>query len=198
KADGLKFLAELEHAIFADVERIVVEEKFFGLREHLMRLLKLPRNALYRASTPRVTRKRLRPKAERAERRTSARCIKRNEGMQQKRHVVIFDREVFLVRIGGKRKRVKLGCLEQRARIVVNDLAVLHITGVANLGERLAFRIFDDGVVKFAPNDKIDIRAGEKALRGFDLHMGSNEPDFQIRFALFHCARHAKIAMETD
>jgi hypothetical protein len=66
KAHRLEFLAEREDAILANVEGIVVEEKFLGLRKHFVRLLELAGHRFNAAHAPGVTRESLRPQAERA------------------------------------------------------------------------------------------------------------------------------------
>ena len=137
EADRLEFLAERQNAIFANVERVVVEEKFLGLRKHLVRLLEFARHVFHRPRAPGMAGKRLRPQAEGAKRRTSARRVEGNERMQQERHVVILDRQIVLVDVGRKRQRIELFGLHQRPRRVVDDFAVFHVAGVANLGERV-------------------------------------------------------------
>ena len=79
EADRLEFLAERDDAVLANVERIVVEEEFLGLREHLVRLPEFARHVFHRAHAPGVAGKRLRPQAEGAKRRTSASGVERNE-----------------------------------------------------------------------------------------------------------------------
>src|SRR5579864_7137200 len=88
KAYRLEFLAEREDAILANVERVVVEEKFLGLGKHLVRLLEFARHRFHTAHAPGVAGKSLRPEAEGAESRTTARSIDRYEGVQQERDIV--------------------------------------------------------------------------------------------------------------
>src|ERR1700733_13267862 len=103
KADRFEFLTERQHAVLTDVESVVVEEKFLGLRKHFVRLPEFARYVFHRAHAPRVAGKRLRPQAERTKSRTSARGVERNVRIQQERHIVFFDREMFLVNLGRER-----------------------------------------------------------------------------------------------
>ena len=181
EANWLKLLAERQHAVLADVERIVVEEKFLRLGKHLVRLPEFPGYAFHRSHAPRMAGKRLRPQAERAKRRASARGVERNEGIQQERHIVFLDRQILLVYLGGKWQFVEFLRLHQRPRRVVYDLAILHVARVLNFRKRLALRVLHNGMVEFPAHHEINIRARQKAFRGFDLHMRPNESNFQIR-----------------
>src|SRR6202050_3607903 len=91
EADGFEFLAKSQNAIFADVEGIVVKEKFLGLRKHFVRLLEFASYAVHRSHTPSVAGKSLRPKAERAQSRATSRGIKGNIRIQQEWNVVFLD-----------------------------------------------------------------------------------------------------------
>src|ERR1700683_3056622 len=127
EADGFEFLAKSQNAIFADVEGIVVKEKFLGLRKHFVRLLEFARHAVHRSHAPRVAGKRLGPKTKRAQSRAASRRIKRNIGIQEEWNVIIFDLQILLVDFGGERQFIKLRGLQQRARRIVDYLAVLHV-----------------------------------------------------------------------
>ena len=197
EADRLEFLAESDDAIFANIEGIVVEEKFLGLREHLVRLLEFARDALHRSRAPRVAGKRLRPQAESTQRRTSARRVEGNERMQQERDIVLLDRQVLLVHFGGKRQRVELFGLHQRPRRIVHHLAVFHVAGVADLRERLALRVFHDGMIEFAAHHEIEVGAGKQAFGRLDLHVRADKGDLDVGLLLFHRASHAQIAVES-
>src|ERR1700683_439018 len=91
EADGFEFLAKSQNTIFADVEGVVVKEKFLGLRKHLVRLLEFASYAVHRSHAPSVAGKSLRPKAERAQSRTTSRSIKGNIRIQQEWNVVFLD-----------------------------------------------------------------------------------------------------------
>src|SRR5580700_9892671 len=90
EADRFEFLAKSQHAILADVEGIVVKEKFLGLGEHLVGLLEFARHTVHRSHAPGVAGKRLGPQAERAQSRTASRGIKRNVRVQQKWNVIFL------------------------------------------------------------------------------------------------------------
>ena len=133
EADGLEFLAKSQNAIFADVEGIVVKEKFLGLRKHLVRLLKLARHAVHRSHAPSVAGKRLGPKTKRAQSRTASRRIKRNIRVQEEWNVIILDLQILLIDFGGERQFIKFRGLQQRARRIVDHLAVLHVARAQDL-----------------------------------------------------------------
>ena len=78
ESHGFEFLAQRDDAILADVEGVVIEEKFLGLRKHFVRLLEFAGHIFHGTHAPGVAGKRLRPEAEGAERRTAARGVKRN------------------------------------------------------------------------------------------------------------------------
>ncbi len=123
----LELGAQIQHAVLADVEGIVVEEYFLHLREVFDGLLHFAGNVFRRASAPRVTRDGLRPHAEGAQRGATARCVERNERMQEERNGVVFDGQVALVNVGGKRECVQFFGVQLRARRVVHNFAVLAI-----------------------------------------------------------------------
>src|ERR1700685_2343458 len=116
----LEFLAQSQNAIFTDVERVVVEEKFLGLRKHFVRLLEFARYAVHGTYAPCVPGKRLRPQAEGAKSRTAARRVEGNIRVQQKWNVVIFDFEILFIDFGCEWKFIKLGGLQHRTRRVVH------------------------------------------------------------------------------
>ncbi len=124
EANRLEFLAERQHAVFANVESIVVEEKFFRLREHLVRLLEFAGYAVHRTDAPGVPGKRLRPETESTQSRTSARGVKGNVRIQQERNIVIFDFEMLLVNLGGEGQRIQLGRLQHGPRGIVHHFSV--------------------------------------------------------------------------
>src|SRR5580704_18173589 len=85
-----EFLAQSQNAIFPNVERVVVEEKFFGLRKHFVRLLEFASYAIHGTHAPRVSGKRLRPQTEGAKSRAPTRGVEGDIRVQQKWNVVIF------------------------------------------------------------------------------------------------------------
>ena len=117
--------------------------------------------------------------------------------MQQERHIVFFDREVALVDVGRKRKRVEFFGLQQRTRRIVDYLAVFDVADVCDSGDGLAVRIVHHGVVEFSAHDEINIGAGEKAFRRLDLHLRADEANFDSGLLFLHGFGHAKVAVET-
>ena len=180
----LEVLAERQNPILADVERVVVEEELLRLREELERLPDFPGDVVDRSHAPCVAGQRLRPQAERAQRRTSARRIERYVRMQQERDVVVLDRQVALVDLGGKRQRVEFGGLQRRPRRVVDNFAVVPVAHARNLGKRLALRELDDRVVELAADDEVDLLAGQQAFVRLDLHVRADETDLGVGLCL--------------
>ena len=196
KAHRLEFLAEREDAILANVERVVVKEKFLGLRKHLVRLLEFARHGFDATHAPGVAGKRLRPQAESAESRATARGVEGNERVQQERHIVFFDGQIALVDIGRKRKRIEFFGLQQRTRRIVNDLAILDVADVCDFRDGLAVCVVHNGVIEFSAHDEIDIGAGEQAFRRLDLHLRSDEADLDSGLLFLHGRGHAKVAVK--
>ncbi len=193
----LEFLAESENAIFADVEGVVVEEKFLGLRKHFVRLLEFARHALHGTHAPRVAGKGLGPQAERAKRRTAARGVKGNIRIKQEWNIVIFNFQILLVHFGREGKFIELGGLQQRTRRIVHDFPVFHIARAQDLGKRLALCVFHDGMIEFAAHDEVDVRARQQAFGRLDLNLGADEANLEAGLLFFHRARHAQVAEES-
>ncbi len=80
--------------------------------------------------------------------------------MQQERDVVILNRQIVLIHVGGERQIVELFGLHQRTRRIMDDFAVLHVAGIGDLRDGFALRKFHDRMIKFAADDKIEIGAG--------------------------------------
>src|SRR5262249_20028483 len=150
KPQGLQLCANIEDAVFADVERIVVEEKFLCLREQAKRLPDFPSHVFARANSPGMSGKRLRPQTKRAERRTAARRVKSHIRMKQEWNVVSLDRKVAFVNLGRERQLIEIFRLKLRPRRVQMNAAIVSVTRTCNLTERLTLRELDDGVVEFA------------------------------------------------
>ena len=118
--------------------------------------------------------------------------------MQQERDVVFFDREVLLVNVGGKRQRIELRGLQQRPGGIVDELAVFQVAGVGNFRNGLAIRVFHHGVVELAAHHEVDVRAGEQAFRGLDLHLRADEANLRPGLSLLHAAHHAQVAFKAN
>src|SRR6266853_1813059 len=195
---GLELAAQLEDAILANVESIVVEENFLHLRKIFDGLLHFASNVVRRTHAPSVPGNGLRPHAEGAQRGAAAGGIKRNERVQQKWDVVVFDLEVALVNVRGKRKGIQLGGVQLRALRVVYDPAVLAIADTENLAERLAVRVFDDGVIELAAGHKFDVFAGIQCFVGLDVAVGADKGDLEARIGFLDLADQLDVALETD
>ena len=131
----LELGAEIQDAILANIESVVVEENFLHLREIFDGLIYFARDVFGGAGAPGVAGNGLRPHAEGAKRRAAARGIERNVRIQEKWNVVAFDLQVALVNVGSERKRIQLRGMQLRARRVVNDLAVFAIADAQNFAE---------------------------------------------------------------
>src|SRR5712672_155209 len=192
----LEFAAQFEDAILANVERIVVEENFLHLRKIFDGLLHFASHIVRGTHTPGVSGNGLRPHAESAQRGTATSGIERDEGMQQKWDVIVFNLEVALVNVGGKRKGVQLGGVQLRALRVVYDPAILAITDAQNVAERLAVRVFDDGVIELAAGHKFDVFAGIQGFVGLDVPMGADKGDLEAGIRFLNLADQLDVALE--
>ena len=105
---GLEFLAQLDGAILADVEGIVVEEDLFHLREVAEGLFDFLHDVVHRTRAPGMSGNRLRPHTEGTEGRTAAGSVEGNERIQEKRDVVAFDLQITIVNVRGEGQRVQL------------------------------------------------------------------------------------------
>ena len=100
QAQRLQLGAQFDGARLLNVESVVVEEKFLHVRPDCFGLRHFGGDVVGGTLAPRMSAQRLRPQAERALRRTSARGVERDVGVQQERHVVARDIEVALVDFG--------------------------------------------------------------------------------------------------
>src|SRR5882762_10030479 len=194
----LEFAAQFEDAVLANIESIVVEENFLHLRKMFDGLLHFASHVVRRTHAPGVPGNGLRPHTESAERGAAAGGIERDERMEQKWDVVVFDLEVALVNVGGKWKGVQLGGVQLRALRVVYDPAVLAIADAENLAERLAVRVFDDGVVELAAGHKLDVFAGIQCFVGLDVPMGADKSDLEAGIPFLNLADQLDVALESD
>src|SRR6267142_876102 len=198
KLQWLEFLTQFNRTVLANIERVIVEEYLFHLREVFQRLLHFANDVVHRTRAPRMAGNRLRPHTERAHRRATARRIERYERVQQERHVVALDLQVTLVNIGSKRQSIELFRVQLRPRRVVHDLAVLAIAGSGNLLKRFAMRVFGDGMVKLAAHEKINIFARRQSFIRTDMSVWTNERDLDPRMNFFDLADELQVAMESN
>ena len=122
EAEGLELFAELDGAGLLDVEGVVVEEELLDFREVLLGPFEFGGHVVGGALAPGVAAEGLRPEAEGALRRATARGVERDVGMEQEGHVVARDVHVALVDLGGPGHRVEI--FDLRAVGIVDDLAV--------------------------------------------------------------------------
>src|SRR5207245_809602 len=148
---------QIDDAILADVEGIVVEEDFFHLRKIFEGLLHFARDVVGRAGAPGVAGDGLRPHAEGTESGAAARGVEGNKRVQKEGDVVALDLQVALVDITGKGESIEFFGVKLRTRGVVNDLAVFAVADAEDVGEGLAVGVFDDGMVELAASDKVDV-----------------------------------------
>src|SRR2546429_6825149 len=97
-----------------------------------------------------MSRNRLRPHAEGAKRRASARGVKRHVGVQQERHVVAFDFQVALVNVRGERQRVQPFRVQLRTFGVVHDLSVFAVADTENLDRKSTRLNSSHGYISYA------------------------------------------------
>ena len=115
-----QLFGKLDGAGFPVVESVVVEEDLLEVRGNLSSAY------LHSAATSSEERSRqrcpgmsLRPQAESTHGRTSARRVKRNKRIQQKRHVVAPEIQIALVDFGDPGKLIQI--LDHSAFRIVND-----------------------------------------------------------------------------
>src|SRR5947209_16418238 len=99
----------------------------------------------------------LRPKAERALRRTAARGVERHKRMQQERHVVLGYIQVACIYLGGPRHLVELFWRYLCAvGIVVDDAVRILVADAEYVLERLALGKLNDREVELTAADEVD------------------------------------------
>ncbi len=141
---------------------------------------------------------RLRPHAERAQRRAPARRIERNVRVQKERHVVALNLQIALVNIGRKRQRVQLLGVQLRTRRVVDDFAFLAITDAHDLLNGLPVRVFHHGVVKLAVCHEIDVFACQQCFIRLDVPVRADKRDLQAGIRFLDLADELDVAAEAD
>ena len=138
---------------------------------------------------------RLRPQAERAHRRASARSVERKERIQQERDVVARDVQIALVDFRDPGQRVQI--LDDRPFGIVDDLAVLAIADARQFLERRALGVGDDLMIELAPHDEIDGAGRAQGLFRLHGHRRSDERHLQLRVGVLHHLRHLHIHVKT-
>jgi hypothetical protein len=97
----------------------------------------------------------LRPQAEGAQRRAAtARGIKRDVWMQQKRDVILRDIKVTLVDLGSEWQCIEI--LEEWSRRIMDNLASMLEAHTGDLGKRFPGGKLGEGIINLFPYHKID------------------------------------------
>src|SRR5438876_11295878 len=99
--------------------------------------------------------------------------------MQQERNVVVLDYEIALKDFRRERQAVEILRLHAGPRRIQMNTAIVAIACTCNLIERFAFRKFNNGIIEFAGNNKVDLRIVHETIR-FDLTMPTDGCGFQI------------------
>src|SRR6266571_9089719 len=105
--------------------------------------------------------------------------------MQQERNVVVLDYEIALKDFRREWQAVEILRLHARPGRSQMNTAIVAIACTCNLIERFAFRKFNNGMIEFAGNNKVDLRIVHETIR-FYLNMRTDECDFQIGSGLLH------------
>ncbi len=192
----LQLLAEFNRASLLNVEGVVVKEELLDVRENLLRVRHLGCYVVCRALAPCVSAECLRPEAEGALRRASASGIKSHVGMQQERHVVA--RHIHIARIDIRDPWKLVEIVDLRAIRIVNYLAIFAIADAEQLVQRLAFREFLHGVIKFAAANEVDNGAFVQRLVRSSGNRGPNERDLDRWVRALDCFREPLIALPSN
>ena len=115
----------------------------------------------------------LRPQAESTHCRTAARCIHRDERVEEKWDVIASNIEIAFVDFGDPWQRVEI--LDHRRLRVADDLPILAEGGARNLLDRLAVGVIDDLVIELAPDYEVDGAAGIQSLLRLDRYRRADE-----------------------
>ncbi len=198
KLQRLELLAELDDAVLADVEGVVIEKDFLHLRKMLQGALHFFYDVIHGAGAPGVPGNGLRPHAEGAKSGATTRAVERDERIKQERHVVAFDLEVALVDIGSKRQGIEFRGVQLRLGRVVNDLSIFAVAGAENILQRLAVGVVGDGVIEFAAHDEVNVFAGVQGLIRLDVAVRTDKGNFQGRVSFLDFAQELDVAVEAN
>ena len=138
---------------------------------------------------------RLGPEAERALRRASARRVQGHKGVEQERHVVAADIQVAPVDVGHVRQGVEI--LDGRTVGIVHHVSILAVRNAEDVFDRLALRVFHDGVVEFLAAGYVNDLCFHQRLLGQHANVGSDESDLDVRIAVFDGLSYADVARES-
>ena len=191
----LEVLAEFQRPVLADVEGVVVKENLPQLREAIECPAHLRGDILGGTGPPPMTGNRLRPKAERTKRGTSAFRVERDIGVFEERHVVPLDVQVPPVDSRDPRQCVEV--VDLRNVGIVDDLARrAPETDAPEFAKGLAIREVHDLVIEFLANHEVNRVAGKQALVRPRPDMRSYEADLDTGIGLLHGLRQRAIVHE--
>ena len=180
----LQLGAEFNRARLLNVEGVVVKKEFLDPGPVFLGLGHFAGHVVSGAFAPGVTAGGLRPQAEGALRRASARGIQRDIGVEQKGHGVTPRIEIAIIDISDVGQSVQV--LNLRPVRIMGDYAILPIRNSEDFVERLALREFDHRVIKLSAADEIDGRAilqgafrqhGDMRSHERNLDLGVGVPD---------------------
>src|SRR5262249_54050457 len=147
--------AKLDRPRLLDVEGVVVEEDFFEVGPVFLHLGHLGGDAIGRTLAPGMSAERLRPQAEGALRRASARGVEREIRIEQEGNVVAADIEVALVDVDDVGHGVEV--FDRGAIGRVQYLAAgVAIADAEDVLQRPAVGELDAGEIELAAYDEID------------------------------------------
>ena len=137
---------------------------------------------------------RLRPEAEGALRRASARRVQGHKWVHQEWHVVAANIQIAPVNVGYVRQGVQI--LDGRPVGIMHHVPILTIGNAENVFDGLALGVFDDGVVELLAAGYVNYLCLHQ--RFFRLHadVGSDKSDFDVRIAVFDGLGYADVAVE--
>src|SRR5262249_32715032 len=131
---GLQGFAQRQRAPLPPGKGVIVKEDLPQVREEYLRPPDFSDDIGNAACAPGMAADGLRPQAEGAQCRATARGIKRDVWMQQKRDIILRDIEVTLVDLGSKWQCIEI--LEEWSWWIMDNLASMLEAHTGDLGER--------------------------------------------------------------
>ena len=181
--------------MFAGVgERVVVEEELLDLRKTIVRPFDFGDDVFHGTGSIFVAGDCLRPETERAPRFATPARIERHVGVQHIAVVIIERDEVALIDLGDPGQTVHV--LDQRPFSGKIRFAILDDGDADDAFQRRALGDLLDGEVEFAVAHEIDRRRRQYRRLVIDRHMGSAEPDQQVRIRRLVGFRHLDVVDE--
>ena len=118
--------------------------------------------------------------------------------MQEEGHVVALDLQIALISVRGKRKSIELRGVQLGLRGIVDNLAVLAVTGPENLAQRLSVSIIRHGVIKFAAHHEVNVFAGVQRFVGLDMAVRPDKGHLEGGIAFLDFAQKLDVAGKPD